>query len=101
MIDRVKKEDIKKDELKERFGLDDGQINDLLEEGKMLGSPYFQLPKFNLDVSSLQAADNIYLTNTHWEFTLLKQKMKNMFNLGDAKLGPLEISFFFRELGVL
>ena len=31
LIDRVKKEDIKKDQLKERFGLDDGQINDLLE----------------------------------------------------------------------
>ena len=60
----------------------------------MWGSPYVQLPKFNIDVSSLQAADNIYLTNTHWEFTLLKQKMKNMFNLGDAKFGPLEISLF-------
>ena len=56
LIDLVKKEDIK-DELKERFGLDDGQINDLLEEGKMWGSPYVHLPKFNLDISSLQAAD--------------------------------------------
>ena len=67
--------------MKERFGLDDNELNELLNEGKRSGSPYIQLPKFDLDVEDLKATSHVYLSNTHWEFTIIKQNLR-LFQFG-------------------
>ena len=67
--------------MKERFGLDDNELNELLNEGKQSGSPYIQLPKFDLDVGDLKATSHVYLSNTHWEFTIIKQNLR-LFQFG-------------------
>jgi hypothetical protein len=54
MIRKVKEIDVNKEELKERFVIDEEQINMMIEGGSVNGSAYSYLPKISLEVKDLE-----------------------------------------------
>ena len=72
-------------------------IRQLVDAGTKPGSSYLFVPKFVLGLEDIKAAGMHYLTNTVWEYEIVRKNLENCFFLGDCSYGKLKISFYVHE----